>query len=151
MKQVPPKLIEGNSTSQKIREKAFRMRGNKTLLLNGTHIAFVRERRSCCKNVDSVVQSLDDKKGELYWKTTVALTRPIAGIVAQRTTRLTTNQRLQVRILPRSETAFLLTCFCCLVKQNKTTLSTDTRGTLLQPKEEMINQRGHSLYFGDES
>ena len=38
-----------------------------------------------------------------------------------------------------------------LVKQNTTTLSTDTRKTLLQPKEEVINQRGHSVYSGDES
>ena len=38
-----------------------------------------------------------------------------------------------------------------LVKQNKTTLSTDTRKTLVQPKEEVINQRGHSLHFEDES
>ena len=38
-----------------------------------------------------------------------------------------------------------------LVKQNQTTLTEDTRKALPQPKEEMINQRGHSLYFGDES
>ena len=36
--------------------------------------------------------SLDDRKGELHWKTTVALTRPLEGLVAQRKTRLTTNQ-----------------------------------------------------------
>ena len=36
------------------------------------------------------------------------------------------------------------------VKQNKSTLSADTRKAVPQMKEEMINQRGHSLYFGDE-
>ena len=70
------------------------MYGRTTLLLNGTHNAFVRERRSCCKNVESVFLSLEYRKGEFYWKTTVALTRPFDALVAQRTTRLTTNQEI---------------------------------------------------------
>ena len=69
------------------------MCGKTTLLLEGTQTPLVRE-RYCCKNVDSVFLSLDDRKGELYWKTTVALTSPFDGLVAQRTTRLTTNQEI---------------------------------------------------------
>ena len=38
--------------------------------------------------------SLDDRKGEIHWKTTVILTRPFEGPVAQRTKRLTTNQEI---------------------------------------------------------
>ena len=38
--------------------------------------------------------SLDDRKGELCWKTIVAFTRPFAGLAAQRTTRRTTNQEM---------------------------------------------------------
>ena len=133
-----------------MRVQAFRLCGSTTLLLNGTQTASVHERRSCCKNVDSVFLSLDDRKAELYWKTTVAFTRPFEGLVAQRPTRLTANQEMTgVRIIPSSEAVFLLPCFWCLRKQNKTTLSTDTRKTLLQPKEKS-NQREHSLYFGDE-
>ena len=70
------------------------MYGRTTLLLNGTQNAFVRERRSCCKSVDSVFLSLEYRKGELYWKTTVALASPFKVLVAQRTTRLTTNQEI---------------------------------------------------------
>ena len=67
------------------------MRGKKTMFLNGTQTAFVPERRSCCRNVDSVLLSLDDRKGELYWKTAVAFTRPFEVLVEERTTCLTTN------------------------------------------------------------
>ena len=71
------------------------MCGKTTLLLNGTQIAFVPERRPCCKNVGSVFLSLDDRKGELYWKTTVAFTGPSEVLVAQRTRPLTTNQEIE--------------------------------------------------------
>ena len=77
-----------------MRVQAFRLCGSTTLLLNGTQTASVHERRSCCKNVDSVFLSLDDRKAELYWKTTVAISRPFGGIVAQRTTLLTKNQEI---------------------------------------------------------
>ena len=69
------------------------MCGKTTLLLEGTQTPFVRE-RYCCKTVDSVFLSLDDRKAELYWKTTVALINPFEGLVAQRTTPLTTNQEI---------------------------------------------------------
>ena len=69
------------------------MYGKTTLLLNGTQTPFVRE-RYCCKNVESVFLSLDDRKAELYWKTTVALTSPFKELVEQRITRLTTNQEI---------------------------------------------------------
>ena len=61
--------------------------------MKGTQTPFVRE-RSRCKNVDSVLLSLDDRKAQLYWKTTVALTRPFESLVAQRTTLLATNQEI---------------------------------------------------------
>ena len=70
------------------------MYGRTTLLLNGTQNAFVRERRSCCKSVDSAFLSLEYRKGELYWKKTVASTSPFEGLVAQRTRRLTTHQKI---------------------------------------------------------
>ena len=38
--------------------------------------------------------SLNDRKGKFYLKTTVAFTRPFEGLVAQRPTRLTTNQEI---------------------------------------------------------
>ena len=38
--------------------------------------------------------SLDDSKGKPYWRTTATFTRPFAGLVAQRTTRQTTNQEI---------------------------------------------------------
>ena len=148
-KQVTPKTIgELQQNEKKIREQAFRLCGKTTLLLEGTQTPFVRE-RSCCKNVDNVFLSLDNRKAELYWKTTVALTNPFEGLVAQRTTRLTTNQKIAGSNPAKLGDRFLPPCFWCLVKQNKTTLSTDTRKTLLKPKEKKTNQRGHSLYFGD--
>ena len=58
------------------------------------HTNSVVRERSCCKNVDSVFLSRDDRKAELYWKTTVKLTRPFEVLVAQRSTRLTTNQEI---------------------------------------------------------
>ena len=70
------------------------MCGKTKLLLNGTHTALGPDRRSCCKNVDSVFLSLDNRKGQLYLKTTAAFRSPFEGIVAQRTTRLTTNQEI---------------------------------------------------------
>ena len=127
------------------------MCGRRTLLLNGTQTAFVPERRSCCRNVDSVFLSLDDRKGEFYWRTTVALTRPFEGIVAQRTTRVTMNEEMAGSNPAKIGDRIFTPVFWCLIKQNKTTLSTETRKTLLQPKEQMINQRGHSRYFGDET
>ena len=63
-------------------------------MLKGTQTLFVGERKHCCKIVDNVILSHDDRKAELYWKTTVALTRPFEGLVEQRTTRLTTNQEI---------------------------------------------------------
>ena len=68
------------------------MCGKTTSSLNGTHTAFVRERRYCCENVHSVVLSLDDKKGEFYWKTTVTIARPFKILMEQRTTRTAKNQ-----------------------------------------------------------
>ena len=62
--------------------QALRKCGQTTLLLNGTHTAVVHTKRSCCKNVDSVFLSLDDRKRELYWKTTVAFARPFKRPVA---------------------------------------------------------------------
>ena len=63
-------------------------------MLIATQTAFDRERKNCCKYVDSVFLSLDDRKAELYWTTTVALTRPFERLVVQWTTRLTTNQEI---------------------------------------------------------
>ena len=89
-----PKNHQRTSTKRKkIRVQAFRLCGKTTQLLKGTQTPFVCE-ESCCKNVDSVYLSLDDRKAELYWKTTVAITKPFQGLVAQRTTRLTTNQEI---------------------------------------------------------
>ena len=65
-----------------------------TLLLDGTQTVFVPERKHCCKNVGSVFLSLDDRKGELYWKTAVAFTIPFKGLVTQQSTGLTTNQEI---------------------------------------------------------
>ena len=70
------------------------MYGKTTLLLNGTQNTFIREKRSCCKNEDSIFLSLDNMKGELFWKTTIALTRPFKELVEQRITRPTTNQEI---------------------------------------------------------
>ena len=69
------------------------MCGQTMLLLNGTPTALGPD-RSCCKNVDSVFLSLDDRKGKPYWRTTAAFTRPFNGRVAQRTTLQTTNQEM---------------------------------------------------------
>ena len=69
------------------------MCGQTMLLLNGTPTALGPE-RSCCKNVDGVFLSLDDKEGKPYWRTTAAFTRPFNGRVAQRTTLQTTNQEM---------------------------------------------------------
>ena len=92
-KQVTPKIIgELQQNGKEIRVQAFRICGKTTLLLIGTQTAFVRERKNCCKYVDSVFLPLVGRKAELYGKTTVALTKPFQGLVAQRTTRLTTNQ-----------------------------------------------------------
>ena len=93
-KQVHQKIIRELQRNKTIRAQALRMCGKTALLLNGTPTALGTERRSCCKNVDSVFLSLDDRKGELYWKTAVAFTIPFEGLVAQRTTRLTTNQEI---------------------------------------------------------
>ena len=114
---------------KKIRVQAFRLSGKTTLLLKVTQTVFVRE-RSCCKKVDNVFLSLDDRKAELYWKTTVALTRPFDGLVAQRTTRLTTNQEIAGSNPAKLGDRLFTPCFWCLVKQNKT-----TRETLLKKKE----------------
>ena len=84
----------GKLNITKNRIQSFRMCGKTTFSLNGTHTAFVRERGSCCKNVHSVVLSLNDKKGEFYWKTFVAIARPFKIPMAQRTTRLTKNQEI---------------------------------------------------------
>ena len=62
---------------------------------------------------------------------------------------LTTNQKIAGSNNDWIGSRFFTPMF--LVEQNKCTLSTGNRKILLQPKEEMINQRGHSLYFGDES
>ena len=90
--------------------------------------------------VKNVILSTDDRKGELYWKKNVAFTRHSEGAVAQRTTRLTTNQ--EVADSPRIRHGDRLFTPMFLVNQNKTSMSTDTRKTLRQPKEERINQRG---------
>ena len=124
------------------------MCGKTALLLKGTHTEFLYKRISCCSNEYSVFLSTDDRRGKFYWKTTVPFARPLKRLVAQRTTRLTTNQ------IAGSNNDWLgnrLFTLSSLLKQNKITLSTDTRSTLLQSGEEIFNQRGHSLYFGDES
>ena len=69
--------------------------------------------------------------------------------VGQRTTRLTTNQEVAGSNSARHGDRLFTRMFS--VNPTNTTLSTDNRKTLLQPKEEMIRQRGSSLYFGDES
>ena len=89
-----PKKHRRTSTYQKKSEYKPLECGKTTLLLNGNQTAFVRKRRPCSKNDHSVFLSLDNRKGELHWKTTVALTRPFEGLVAQRKTRLTTNQEI---------------------------------------------------------
>ena len=127
------------------------MRGKTTLLLNGTHSASIHTRRSCCKKIDSVFCQLTTKEGNLISKInfiyfdTCTLKRPVAQLIMH----LSTKQEV-----PGSNIDWLgnlLFTPMCVVKQKKTTLSTDNRKILLQPKEEVINHRKHSLYFGDES
>ena len=91
-KQLSPKVIAELKHNKTIRIQAFRMCGKTTLLLNGTQTALGPERRSCCKNVDSVFLSLDDRKGKPYRRATTAITRLFEGLLAQQTTHLTTNQ-----------------------------------------------------------
>ena len=68
--------------------------------------------------------------------------------VAQRIMRLTMNQEIAASKIDWLGNRLFTPIFS--VKQNKSTLSADTRKAVPQMKEEMINQRGHSLYFGDE-
>ena len=103
------------------------MCGKTALLLKGTHTEFLYKRISCCSNEYSVFLSTDDRRGKFYWKTTVPFARPLKRLVAQRTTRLTTNQEIEgsnpVRLGDRLFTHMFL------VKQNQTTLLTDTKKT----------------------
>ena len=119
------------------------MCGKTTLLLEGTHNAFYRE-RSCCKNVDSVFLSLDDRKAELYWKTTVALTIPFETLVAQRTTRLTTNQEIAGSNPAKAGDRLFTPMFFVFGETEQ-----DHQKNFAEKKEKMTNQRGHSLYFGN--
>ena len=121
------------------------MSGETTLLLNGTHTASIHTRRVCCKKSRQCILSTHDEKGKWIYKNsfrysdTCTLKWPVAQLIMRlnmnQETAGSKNDWLGNRlIIPMS-----------LVKHNKTTLSTDTRKTLLQPKEEIINQRRHSL------
>ena len=97
------------------------------------------------KKVDSVFCQITTREGNWIYRNffsysdTFTLKWPVAQLIM----RLSMNQETAGSkndwlgnrlIIPMS-----------LVKHNKTTLSTDTRKTLLQPKEKIINQRRHSL------
>ena len=119
------------------------MCGKTALLLEGTQTPFVRE-RSCCKKVDSVFLSLDDRKAELYWKTTVALTITFERLVAQRTTRLTTNQEIAGSNPAKLGDRLFTPMFLVFGETEQ-----DYQKNFAEKKEKMTNKRGHSLYFGD--
>ena len=118
--------------------------------MKGTQTPFVRERKPCCKNVDSVILSLDDRKAELYWKTTVALTRLFEGLVEQRTTRLTTNQEIP-RSNPSEIGSRLFTPIFLVLGETEQDYPVDRHQKNFAATKKKTNQRGHSLCFGDES
>ena len=91
---------------------------------------------------------IDDRRGNSA-KKTVSDTYPLKGPVVQRSTRLTTSQENSSSKPARLGESHFTPMFW--VEQNKTNGSTGTRRPLPKPREEMIKQRGHSLYFGDES